>query len=80
MLKHIITDKYAIVFNPKTGMEISGGINGHPDPFALDYPSLMDIGIMGHCENNCKICYQGNTDKPNMKLEDFKRIMNRKTK
>ncbi len=75
MIKEIKTDKYAIVFNTENGMEISGGINGYADPFVLDYPSLMDIGIMGHCKNNCEICYQGNTDKPNMKLEDFKRII-----
>jgi MoaA/NifB/PqqE/SkfB family radical SAM enzyme len=41
----------------------------------LEYPSLMDIGIMGHCKNNCKICYQGNKDKPNMTLDNFKRII-----
>jgi MoaA/NifB/PqqE/SkfB family radical SAM enzyme len=75
LIKKIKTDKYMIVFDTKTGQEISGGINGNPDPFALEFPSLMDIGIMGHCKNNCKICYQGNTDKPNMKLEDFKRII-----
>ena len=75
MIKTIKTDKYVIIFNPKTGQEISSGINGNPDPFYLDYPSLMDIGIMGHCKNNCKICYQGNTDKPNMTLDNFKRII-----
>jgi hypothetical protein len=35
MLKTIKTDKYMIVFNPKTGQEISSGINGHEDPFAF---------------------------------------------
>jgi MoaA/NifB/PqqE/SkfB family radical SAM enzyme len=75
MLKIVRTDKYAIVFNPKTGMEILSGINGNPDPFVLDFPSLMDIGIMGNCLNNCAFCYQGENKGANMKLEDYKKII-----
>ena len=75
VLKIIKTDRYVIIFNPKTGQEISSGINGNDDPFSLDYPSLIDIGIMGHCKNNCEICYQGNKDKPNMTLDNFKKII-----
>ena len=75
LIKTIQTDRYKILFNTKTGQEISSGINGYNDPFVLNYPSLIDIGIMGHCENNCKICYQGNTDKPNMTLDNFKKII-----
>ena len=74
--KVIKTDKYMIIFDQKTGQEILSGIYFNPDPFSLEYPSLMDIGIMGHCNNNCKICYQGDVFNPNMTLENFKRIIN----
>ncbi len=73
--KIIKTDKYIIFYNRKNGMEVLTGVNGYDDPFVLEYPSLMDIGIMGHCSHNCKFCYQGNRNKPNMKLSDFKRIV-----
>jgi MoaA/NifB/PqqE/SkfB family radical SAM enzyme len=69
------TDKYTIVFDPKTGFELLSGTNGNPDPFILDYPSLMDIGIMGHCDNNCVFCYQGDRYQDNMKLDHFKMIV-----
>jgi MoaA/NifB/PqqE/SkfB family radical SAM enzyme len=75
MLKVVRTDKYAIIFNPKTGMEVTSGINGNPDPFILDFPSLMDIGIMGSCLNNCPFCYQGENKGANMNLEDYKKII-----
>lgn len=74
-IKLVETDKYAIVFNPKTGEEILTGINGHPDPFVLDYPSMLDIGIMGHCDNKCSFCYQGDKWEENMSLEGFKLII-----
>lgn len=67
--------EYVIFFNNKTGEEILTGINGKEDPFILESPSMIDIGVMGHCQNNCEICYQGNVDIPNMKLEDFKTII-----
>jgi MoaA/NifB/PqqE/SkfB family radical SAM enzyme len=51
------------------------GINGHADPFILDAPSMIDIGVMGHCKNNCKICYQGNKTQPNMKIKDYKNLI-----
>jgi len=73
--KQILTDKYVIMFNKKTGIEMITGLNGHPDPFILDSPNMIDIGIMGHCSNNCKICYQGNINIPNMTLDDFKSII-----
>ena len=57
--KKIQTDKYMILFSNLTGFEMLSGINGNPDPFILDSPSMIDIGIMGHCSNTCKICYQG---------------------
>src|SRR5271157_6214610 len=75
MLKIVKTDKYVIIFNPKTGMEVLSGINNNPDPFILDFPSLMDIGIMGSCLNSCSFCYQGENKGANMKLEDYKKII-----
>lgn len=75
MLRVVSTDKYMILFNPQTGVEILSGIHGHPDPFKLDYPSLLDIGIMGTCLNNCEFCYQGQGSKPNMTVEDFRKII-----
>lgn len=75
MLKTVKTDKYAITFDPSNGFEMLTGINGHADPFVLNFPSLIDIGIMGHCHNACKICYQGDDHQPHMALEDFKRII-----
>jgi MoaA/NifB/PqqE/SkfB family radical SAM enzyme len=73
--KKIETEKYAILFNTKTGLEITSGINGHPDPTVLNMASLLDIGVMGTCKHKCKFCYQGHIDRPNMKLSDFMRII-----
>lgn len=75
MQKVVKTEKYQITFDMETGREELQGINGHPDPFSLEYPSLMDIGIMGHCSNRCEFCYQGDDQKPNMTLKNFKRIV-----
>lgn len=54
------------------------------DPFAADFPELLDVGIMGHCEHGrsglCKKagigCYQNGftKNKPNMTLTDFTRL------
>jgi hypothetical protein len=74
--KQIKTEKYEILFDGLNGVEIMSGINGNPDPFILDSPNMIDIGIMGHCTNNCKICYQGDLNIPNMKFEDYKSIIN----
>ncbi len=78
--KVITNDKYLIIFNPKNGFEIITGINGNPDPFVLDHPNLIDIGIMGHCKNSCKICYQGDKYEENMSLENYTMIMNQVSK
>lgn len=75
MLKRIKNDRYEILFDTQSGFEMMQGINGHSDPFILDYPTLIDIGIMGHCENKCVFCYQGDKVQPNMQLEHFKRII-----
>lgn len=73
--RHFKNNDYEIFFNTCTGIEILQGVNGKPDPFYLEYPSLLDIGIMGTCKNKCYFCYQGHEDKPNMKLEDLKKII-----
>lgn len=73
--KKIENEKYRILFNGFNGFEMLTGINGNPDPFILNSPSLIDIGIMGHCSNNCDICYQGNINEPNMSLDNFKKII-----
>ena len=78
--KIVLTDTYEILFNTKTGFELLRGVNGNPDPFILDYPSMIDVGIMGHCKNKCKFCYQGDGDQPNMTLEDFKSIVDQSKK
>jgi hypothetical protein len=74
--KYVKTDEYEIYFNTETGFELIRGINGHDDPFVLEMPSLLDIGIMGHCKNNCKFCYQGSKNEPHMSLDKFKDIIN----
>lgn len=74
-LKVVKHEEYEMIFNSKTGVEVLQGTNGKPDPFCLQLPSLLDIGIMGHCENNCYFCYQGDEDEPNMSLDSFKEII-----
>ncbi len=74
-IKIIETDRYRIRFNVMTGFEVMVGINGHDDPWVLDVPNLMDIGIMGTCFNRCSFCYQGDNQESNMKIEDYKRLI-----
>ena len=73
--KVVTTERYEILFNTKTGFEVMRGINGYEDPFVLDYPSMIDCGIMGHCQNKCAFCYQGDNQQPNMSLENYKLII-----
>jgi MoaA/NifB/PqqE/SkfB family radical SAM enzyme len=73
--KRFANDSYELLFNSKSGLEILRGINGHEDPFVLELPSLLDIGIMGTCKHKCPFCYQGHTNKPNMKFGHFKTII-----
>ena len=73
--KHFKNNEYEILFNTHIGFEITRGINGHEDPFVLEMPSLLDIGVMGTCKHKCPFCYQGHEDRPNMKLSDFKKII-----
>jgi len=72
------------VFNPADGFYMRTGILNQKgkdtgiDPFMRNYPSLLDIGIMGHCKNakHCTVgCYQGKLAKPNMSLNTFKGII-----
>jgi len=66
---------YIIIYDKKVGNEILEGLDGRPDPFSLGFPSLLDIGVMGHCHNNCSFCYQGFKKQPHMIFDDFKRII-----
>lgn len=66
---------YELLFSEITGFEILQGINGKADPFYLELPSLLDVGIMGSCRNKCSFCYQGDANEPNMKFDDFKIII-----
>jgi len=76
-------------FNRKTGEYVRSGVlfndNGSVidtgiDPFKRDFPSLIDVGIMGHCvcAHSCTVdCYQRSidcADKPNMSIENFEKI------
>lgn len=73
--KYFTNGKYELMFNSHTGVEILQGVGDLPDPFWLDLPSLLDIGIMGSCKNKCPFCYQGRKNEPNMRLSDFKLII-----
>jgi len=75
MKKKIQTSTYEILFDDETGVEITRGINGHPDPFILEYPSLLDIGIMGTCPNKCNFCYQGERQQENMSYDDYVELL-----
>ncbi len=68
--KEFHNNKYDLYFNTKTGFEVLT-----KDPFYTDLPTMLDIGIMGHCTNQCTFCYQGSTKQEHMKLEDFKFII-----
>ena len=73
--RHFDNGDYELFFDTKTGLEILKGSNGKEDPFNLVLPSLLDIGVMGTCKHKCEFCYQGHINRPNMKLDDFKRII-----
>ena len=73
--KRFKNDKYEVLFNTNSGLEITRGINGYDDPFIMEMASLLDIGVMGTCKHKCVFCYQGHIDRPNMTLLDFKKII-----
>lgn len=74
------------MLNMKTGEYVRTGViyadgSEREDPFMRQFPSLLDVGIMGGCSCSelCSVdCYQGrrrfNPD-ADMKLDDFKRIV-----
>lgn len=79
------------LFNKNTGLYIrssiiDNGIETTYNPFKRNFPNLIDIGIMGHCEHGAKKlcllsgvqCYQNgpNIHQPNMELNDYKKIIN----
>lgn len=83
----IINDKtyhFTSIFNDKTG-EYIRGIDRTDDPFMAEYPHLIDVGLMGHCEHGrsglCMKagikCYQDglHVNKPNMTFENYKKIV-----
>lgn len=74
-IKMNICSDYRIIYDPSNGNQVIIGQDKDTDPFSLNYPVLMDIGIMGHCKNKCAICYQGSSDQEHMKLDDYKMIM-----
>jgi len=73
--KCYMDEDYFLGFNTEFGIELLSGINGNPDPFHLKLPSLLDIGIMGHCTNKCDICYQGDKWEDHMDISDFIKII-----
>ena len=72
-------------FDKETGLWVTGDCENGEVPFRRSFPSLLDIGIMGHCPNGkagiCAKagiqCYQNapSSTRENMKLEDFKSII-----
>ncbi len=72
------------IFNPNNGFLIRFDDNTGQEPFMRAFPELLDIGIMGFCDNHliCKSigidCYQYNStiSKRNMVLSDYLKIMN----
>ena len=74
-IKLFRNENYELLFNMKSGMEILQGTNGKEDPFSLELPSLIDVGIMGHCQNKCEFCYQGHKNQKHMSLKNFIRII-----
>lgn len=73
--KVYIDKDYFLGYCTKTGFEVLTGIDGKADPFSLKLPSLIDIGIMGHCHNKCPICYQGDVEEDHMDISDFIKII-----
>ena len=84
-------NKFVEIFNPKNGFYVRSGVfdeNGKDtgiDPFMRQFPSLIDVGIMGFCRHGesglCVKsgvqCYQNGlkTHMPNMSFENVKRIV-----
>ena len=75
------------IFNEKNGFLLRSNIINEKGeetqavPYKRSYPELIDIGIMGHCQNEktCRNfgvdCYQGNKNVGNMDLDLYKSII-----
>lgn len=83
----VIKDKqygFMTMFNDKTG-EYIRAFDIKVDPFMAEYPHLLDVGVMGHCEHGksglCMRagvrCYQDglHASNPNMTLDNYKKIV-----
>jgi radical SAM protein with 4Fe4S-binding SPASM domain len=84
-------NRYLVTFDDRTGEYIRSSVysiegNLTPkEPFMADYPHLLDIGIMGHCEhgisgycqNTGTYCYQNGESliKANMTLKNYTSLM-----
>ena len=90
MMYRSISPNYVSFFDQSTGQGMrikrdpaTGGLL-FEDPFMANFPELLDVGIMGHCNHGksglCKKagigCYQNGAtkDAPNMALADFIRL------
>lgn len=86
-------NKFVEMFNPKNGFYVRSGVfdeNGKDtgrDPFMRQFPSLIDVGIMGSkcvCAERCVVdCYQKSIDRvngKNMNLDDYEKILKQCTK
>ena len=86
-------NKFVEMFNPKNGFYVRSGVfdeNGKDtgiDPFMRQFPSLIDVGIMGSkciCAERCIVdCYQKSIDRvngKNMSLDDYEKILKQCTK
>ena len=80
-----VKNKFFDAFNPVTSEQFrsdmldNNGDSTNTDSFQRVFPSLLDIGIMGKCQNAnvCPVdCYQSASNEgDNMKLELFKKII-----
>jgi lipopolysaccharide export system protein LptA len=68
--------KFASVFNTKNGHYVRSNVKGTgEDAFMSSFPELLDIGIMGRC-NNAHFCLDENTsilmgDRRSKKIKDI---------
>lgn len=86
MIHRVVDTKfgYTTIFNDRTGAYLRG-FDVDFEPFMAEFPHLIDVGIMGHCEHGrsglCMKagirCYQDglHVNKENMRLDDYKRIV-----
>ena len=91
LLKVDKENRFVSTFNTETGFYMrtgvinDEGVDTNVDPFMCEFPELIDVGVMGHCEHGatglCKQsgvqCYQSGFTKnqPNMTLDNFKKIV-----